>query len=413
MPTNPVPSLGSEAFATHPPSGAIAGPRPIRRKEVFSDKRLAMIRRTGCILLLATALTAPDGARGQASAFSHDWLALRGTIDRYPVTFFLDRSGDDVTGHYWYDRTGEPITVYGTLARGVLRLDGSARDDDATAETFRLRPEGRGWSGTWSQAASPRSLTVALLPRTDAPAMRMLHYADSFPALKTRGGPMARFNVVLAWPAGEGPREVFLRQQVLAGLGPAGAAPADPLATVRAVRTAYFRMYAGEMKDVGPEEVSEMPEAYNWSRDERISIASLAGDIACLEQFRYEYSGGAHGLAASSFRVLDLRNRRVLTQEDVFTPAGLRALPGLLERHYRRTRKVGPGTSLEDAGLLVDRIESERYNFFLTGPAVVFSFAPYEIAAYAYGEIRIPVPLTDLKPHLRPGFAALLVPAVR
>ncbi|NBU28257.1 MAG: DUF3298 domain-containing protein [Caulobacteraceae bacterium] len=171
--------------------------------------------------------------------------------------------------------------------------------------------------------------------------------------------------------------------------------------------------YAGQVKDVKPAEILEMPQAYQWSRDLRISPTSITGDLLSMDCYMYQYTGGAHGLGASQYKVLDLTKLKVISQEGLLTQEGIRALPRLLEKHFRRTWRVKPDTKLEDAGLLVDKIEAETYNFYITDKAVIFSFAPYEIAAYAYGEVEIPIPFSDLRPYLKPAYAYLSGPAAR
>jgi hypothetical protein len=366
------------------------------------------------ILTVALAALCPDpGLLAQPTAFMADALALRGSIDRYPITLFLNRHGEHLAGHYWYDRTGEPISVYGTLDKGVARLEASTRNEDDKGEVFLLKPSGAGWTGTWTHRSTGRMLPVTLSVRQDIPPMRTLHFTDSTRALKGRAEPMARFQATVCWPTGTSPREAFIRQEILGCLGTEGDMAADPIAKARAARTAYFAEYAGQVKAVLPAEILEMPQSFTWSRDIRVSPASLAGDLLSLDGFMYEYTGGAHGLGASQYKVLDLAKLRVMRQGDLLTDEGIRALPRLLEKHFRRIWKVQPGTKLDEAGLLVDRIEAETYNFFLTERAVIFSFAPYEIAAYAYGEVQIAVPFVELKPYLRPAYAYLAGPAAR
>jgi len=366
-----------------------------------------MANRPGMLLPALVVLCSASALRGQTTALPADALALRGHIDKYPVSLFLNREGELLAGHYWYDRSGEPIPVYGRLENGGLRLEASTRGADDKVEVFVLKASGAGWTGTWSQGGSARLLPVTLSARQDMPPMRTYRLSDSLAARKGRAEPMARFLATVSWPTGSSPREAFIRQETLQCLGTEGGQATDPIARARAARTAFFQEYAGQLKDVQPAEIREMPQSFNWSRDIRVSPASLTGNLLSLDGFRYEYTGGAHGLGASQYKVLDLASLRVLRQSDLLTDEGVRALPRLLEKHFRRTWRVKPGVSLEEAGLLVERIEAETYNFFLTDRTVVFSFAPYEIAAYAYGEVQIPVPFIDLKPYLRPAYAYL------
>lgn len=372
-----------------------------------------MPKRTGFFCQLTIALCITYAAQGQISSFSADWMGLKGSIDKYPVTLFLNRQGQHFSGHYWYDRTGEPITVDGSLEKGVLMLDAYTRNVDGKAEVFMLSPTASGWTGTWELLGTGRKLNVTLSLRRDIPSMRTIRLEDSLAALKGKAGPMARFLATMSWPIGNHPREAFIREQVLAAIGPDGIRSADPIAQARVARSAFFKEYADQLKGVKPAEILEMTQAYEWSRDLRVSPSSLTGDLLSMDCYIYQYTGGAHGLGASQYKVLDLAGLKVLGLDDMLTMEGIRTLPKLLEKHFRRTWRVKPGTKLEDAGLLVERIEAETYNFYLTGKAVIFSFAPYEIAPYAFGEVEIPIPFADLRPYLTPAYAYLAGTAAR
>ena len=359
------------------------------------------------------ALCVSLSCHGQSSAFSADWMGLKGSIDKYPVSLYLNRQGRNISGHYWYDRTGEPISIYGTVEKGLLTLEGYTRNEDDKGELFLLKPAALGWTGTWEHRGTGRKLNVNLSMRQDIPSMRTIRLEDSMPALKGKSEPMARFLATMSWPTGNNPREAFIRAQVLAAVGPDGIRSADPITQARVARSAFFKEYADQLKGVKPAEILEMTQAYEWSRDLRVSPTSLTGDLLSMDCYIYQYTGGAHGLGASQYKVLDLAGLKVLGLDDMLSMEGIRTLPKLLEKHFRRTWRVKPGTKLEDAGLLVERIEAETYNFYLTGKAVIFSFAPYEIAPYAFGEVEIPIPFADLRPYLTPSYAYLAGSAAR
>lgn len=409
-----MPSVGSVRFHTKkliPARDALPTGGP---EKCTLGENTPMSRIPGLPCQLLVALSISFACRGQSSAFSADWMGLKGSIDKYPVTLFLNRQGQNFSGHYWYDRTGEPITVYGSPEKGRLKLEASSpRNEDDKGEVFLLTPTASGWTGTWEHLGTGRKLNVNLSLRQDIPPMRTIQLEDSLAALKGKAEPMARFVATMTFPSGNNPREAFIREQVLAALWPQGAKAAEPIARARAARSAFFKEYADQLKDAKPAEIREMPQAYQWSRDLRISPTSQTGDLLSIDCFMYEYLGGAHGLGASRYKVLDLARLKVIRQDDMLTKEGIRSLPKLLEKHFRRTWRVKPGSSLEDAGLLVDKIEAETYNFYITDKAVIFSFAPYEIAPYVYGEVEIPIPLSDLRPYLTPAYAYLAGPAAR
>lgn len=372
------------------------------------EQNIAMHVLLRVLLPCISTLAATIHGQGQVSAFEGDWMALKGTIESYPITVFLHRTGEHIAGHYWYDRTGEPILFMGTLANQSLRLQTTPRSEKEKQEEFLLKSDGSGWTGTWKQQGMARTLSVRLSVPEQMPAVQTWHWEDSLAALTLKPSPMARYSATWIWPTGASMKEDFIRRKILSCFAPPVTHQKDPSTHAKAACTEYFNKYTSQVTSTPAAEIREIPHAYNWSRDERIFISNYFGNILCLDHYQYEYTGGAHGLGYSTYKVLDLSQRKVLLLEDILSDAGIQALPGLLEKHFRRTWGVHPSKTLEQAGLLVDRIASDRYNFFLTHRAIVFAFAPYEIAAYVYGEIRIPLPYTDLKPYLLPTFTQTL-----
>lgn len=44
--------------------------------------------------------------------------------------------------------------------------------------------------------------------------------------------------------------------------------------------------------------------------------------------------------------------------------------------------------------------------------ALIFSYTPYDIGPYAVRQIEIPVPMTELIPHLQPAFRKTIMPGL-
>lgn len=129
-------------------------------------------------------------------------------------------------------------------------------------------------------------------------------------------------------------------------------------------------------------------------------------NLLSLGFFSYDYSGGAHGSYATTGASYDLRTGRRLRYADIFQPAAAAQLPNLLNQAARQLFNTQPGKPLDDldgGGPLSVPVMPVTHNVFLTSGGVVFIYPPYEIASYAQGEIRVFLPLAELRPLLREG----------
>lgn len=117
--------------------------------------------------------------------------------------------------------------------------------------------------------------------------------------------------------------------------------------------------------------------------------------------FDYDYSGGAHGYYSTRVVSFDLRTGRPLGFDDIFRPGARTSLLPLLTRGVRRTFGLKPTDKLDTQ--LFDNKMKLTTNVCLTPGGALFVYHPYEIASYAEGEIRVFVPLRELRPLLREG----------
>ncbi|MGN6567201.1 MAG: DUF3298 domain-containing protein [Flavipsychrobacter sp.] len=160
----------------------------------------------------------------------------------------------------------------------------------------------------------------------------------------------------------------------------------------------FFAMYRSDMRDMATEEHSETNNYYE-SFDEYVDYNEH--DIVSLELVSSSYTGGAHGYYFSRFYNVDLQNNKRITLGDVIKTDTV-ALRGIIEAEARSYFNMGKDTPL-NAFLLVDTIPYTE-NFYISSKGLIFSYAPYEIAAYVYGQVNILVPYDKLKNLLREGF---------
>lgn len=160
----------------------------------------------------------------------------------------------------------------------------------------------------------------------------------------------------------------------------------------------FFAMYRNDMRDMAKEEHSETNNYYE-SFDEYVDYNEHG--IVSLELVSSSYTGGAHGYYFSRFYNVDLQNNKRIALRDVIQTDTV-ALRAIIEAEARSYFNMSKDTPL-NTFLLVDTIPYTD-NFYITDKGLVFSYAPYEIAAYVFGQVNILVPYDKLKHLLQPGF---------
>ena len=112
--------------------------------------------------------------------------------------------------------------------------------------------------------------------------------------------------------------------------------------------------------------------------------------------------GAAHGMYATYYVNYDMTEGKIVTLEDLFTAEGLASLVGEIRSQAREMRSVLGPTD-------IDALPSKG-NFYLTDDnSIVFAYPPYEVASYAQGEVKIPIPAYLLSTGLTPVGNRLLL----
>ncbi len=164
----------------------------------------------------------------------------------------------------------------------------------------------------------------------------------------------------------------------------------------------YFNQIRKDAKDWG----SDLAFAQEWYSDTGMNLKSNTNDYLHIEYVWGSYSGGAHDNYGFSERVFDLKNNKKVELKDI-TLMPVASLEALLMKNIN---KINSGTT-DNKGqvnnsemLLVDKIPATQ-NFYFDGKNLYFHYSPYEITAFAAGDITIPVSWAELKGTLNPEFA--------
>lgn len=158
-------------------------------------------------------------------------------------------------------------------------------------------------------------------------------------------------------------------------------------------------------KEKSSEWIADIQYKQTWEAGSFMKLLSQTEDFLQIEYLFTSYEGGAHGNYSFAARVFDLKNNKKLDLKDITTMPQAR----LSELLMKNIDKLPSGTTDSDGAvnnsemLLVDVIPANK-DFYFDEKNLYFHYSPYEIAAFAAGDIVIPVSWEELKGTVNPEF---------
>jgi len=163
--------------------------------------------------------------------------------------------------------------------------------------------------------------------------------------------------------------------------------------------------FFGSVREKSKEWIEDISRAQTWETGSFMKLISQSEDFLQIEYLFTSYEGGAHGNYAFNTRVFDLKNNKKIELKDITAIPKAR----LEELLMKNIDKIPSGTTDSEGAvknsemLLVDVIPANE-NFYFDTKNLYFHYSPYEIAAFAAGDIIIPVSWKDLEGTLHPEF---------
>ncbi|WP_312992598.1 RsiV family protein [Chryseobacterium flavum] len=151
--------------------------------------------------------------------------------------------------------------------------------------------------------------------------------------------------------------------------------------------------------------VSDITYAQNWYSSSYMKLISNTNGYMHIQYMGSAYIGGAHDEYGFSERVFDLKNNKKVELKDI-TSMPKSKIEAILMKNID---KINSGTSDQNGEvknsemLLVEKIPATN-NFYFDERNLYFHYSPYEIAAFAAGDITIPVSWEELKGTLNTEF---------
>ncbi len=404
-----------------------------------------LLLKTGALLLiLLTTMSACDNASKKTapsvSSASETkkgfYKHLKGTVGDYPITMDLVKnvltsdketveSWEGFRGYYYYDKYQEPIILYGSVdSTGTLVLEEWATNDKSAKFRGNLTPEGA-FVGTWQDESKTKTLNVILKETyaDSAIALENIEFSDSLRLFdKLKNSPVASFGMDVLMPtknmdgtsrdSREGGVLAFLKNEIFSNMRyerggeevPEKPLPKKNYANVslidlqKAQRDSFFTYYRETLKDEKPDSSREyFSESY--ARTSEMQVLFNENGLLSVGYAAYAFEGGAHGNYGTTLASYDLVNKKQLKLGDIFKPNYEKPLSAALAKALRKKYKLNPKEGLNQ--FLFENTIAANENFALTQKGILFDYPPYEISAYAMGEIQLFVSFEDIKTVLK------------
>ena len=166
---------------------------------------------------------------------------------------------------------------------------------------------------------------------------------------------------------------------------------------------AYEKEYYHNYKNANLEEYKELGGAsFSWASVNAMSVLFNSSYLLCVEYQRYAFTGGTHGITNNAYDIIDLKNGRVLTYNDIFLDDADSALSVLLTNKMLKKYKTKDEADLKTLGFFVNKVLPNQ-NVYVTGNGIGFKYASYEIAPYSYGLPEVFLSFDECKDLIRPG----------
>ncbi|AZA74863.1 RsiV family protein [Chryseobacterium indoltheticum] len=163
--------------------------------------------------------------------------------------------------------------------------------------------------------------------------------------------------------------------------------------------------FYASVKEDSKEWISDIQNPQTWEAGSFMKLISQNDDFLQIEYLHTSYQGGAHSNYSFGAKVFDLKNNKKLDLKDITTMPKAR----LEELLMKNLDKLPSGTTDSDGPvknsdmLLVDVIPANQA-FYFDNEHLYFHYSPYEIAAFAAGDIVIPVSWKELDGTINPEF---------
>jgi hypothetical protein len=320
------------------------------------------------------------------------YYVFTGTIDKYPVTFHLHRTNEHFTGSYYYHSSQEPIAISGVVDNsGFLKLT-HWNMGDQEEEKLEGSFKDSLYSGNWQYKGKMLSFRIAQKKDSSGLSFDYIwtYGTKKFDKKEDYDPDSLEYEGAAIWPVAntQHPATNIIKQVVRESFGDKNS------------NDDIGKILLRQKNEILNPKSSKEDDFVSFFEDDKVEIFFQSNKLLAIGTISASYSGGAHGYYGTSFENIDLQNLRRIELKDVLDSASAAStIQKILEKKVLARYNI---EKLEDA-LLVGKIEITD-NILLTEKGIAFNYRPYQIAAYALGEIFLYIPYKEILPVLKPAF---------
>ena len=133
---------------------------------------------------------------------------------------------------------------------------------------------------------------------------------------------------------------------------------------------------------------------YNYYSISEYGIDYLSEKIASINEYFYEYTGGAHGVHGKIYKVYSLSNGERLKIEDILIDVNNLDL-------INKVKEKLLSNADEESYFNLDALSLQENNFYITSKGLTFTWGIYEIAPYATGDSEVLFSIDEIMPYLK------------
>lgn len=140
---------------------------------------------------------------------------------------------------------------------------------------------------------------------------------------------------------------------------------------------------------------------YNYYSISEYGIDYLSEKIASINNYFYEYTGGAHGLHGKIYKVYSLSDGERLKIEDILIDVNN------LDLINKVKEKLLSIADDEESYFNLDALSLQENNFYITSKGLTFTWGIYEIAPYATGDSEVLFSIDEIMPYLKDEYKSI------
>ena len=139
---------------------------------------------------------------------------------------------------------------------------------------------------------------------------------------------------------------------------------------------------------------------YNYYSISEYGIDYLSEKIASINEYFYEYTGGAHGVHGKIYKVYSLSNGERLKIEDILIDVNNLDL-------INKVKEKLLSIADEESYFNLDALSLQENNFYITSKGLTFTWGIYEIAPYATGDSEVLFSIDEIMPYLKDEYKSI------